>query len=66
MKIFEELSRNTKRISYGAKITISPKVYLTNPSQSALDVPNDNDKVELGSTPTERRSKRVFLSGCRF
>ena len=27
---------------------------------------NDNDKVELVSTSSSRRSKRVSLSGCRF
>ena len=40
--------------------------YSTKPSQSAPDAPNDSDKAELGSTLSVRRSKQVFLAGCRF
>ena len=52
--------------TFEAKITNISENYLTKPSQSAPDAPNDNDKVELGSTSSGRRSKLVFLSGCRF
>ena len=52
--------------SFEAKITKTFENYSTKPSQSAPDAPNDNDKVELGSTSSGRRLKQVFLSGCRF
>ena len=52
--------------SFDAKITNMSKNYSTKPSQSAPDAPNDNDKVELGSTLSGYHSKQVFLSGCCF
>ena len=52
--------------SFEAKITNISENCSTKPSQSAPDAPNDNDKVERGSTSSGRRSKQVFLSGCRF
>ena len=52
--------------SFEAKITNISENYSTKPSQSAPDAPNDNDNVEIGSTSSGRRSKQVFLSGCRF
>ena len=52
--------------SFEAKISNISVNYLTKPSQSAPNAPNDNDKVELSFTSSGRRSKQVFLSGCRF
>ena len=72
-KIFPQfLRKNLKnpieiqnKSSFEAKISNISENYSTKPSQSAPDAPNDNDKVELGSTSSGRRSKQVFLSGCR-
>ena len=52
--------------TFEAKITNLSENYSTKPSQSAPDAPNYNDTVELSSTSSGRRSKQVFLSGCRF
>ena len=52
--------------SFEAKISSITENYSTKPSQSAPDAPNDNDKVELSSNSSVRRSKQVFLPGCRF
>ena len=52
--------------SFEAKISNISENYLTKLSQSALDAPNNNNEVELGFTLSERRSKQVFLSSCRF
>ena len=72
--IFQQfLRRNLKNLleiqnkaSFEAKITNISENYSIKPSQSAPNAPNDNDKVELGFTSSGRRSKQVFLSGCRF
>ena len=64
VKKFEKPSRN--KLSFEAKITNASENYSTKSSQSAPDAPNDNDKVELGSTSSGRRSKQVFLSSCCF
>ena len=52
--------------SFDAKITNMSENYSTKPSQSTPDAPNDNNKVELGSTLLGCHSKQVFLSGCCF
>ena len=52
--------------SFEAKISNISENYSTKPSQSALDASNHNDKVELSFTSSGRRSKQVFLLGCRF
>ena len=72
--IFQQfLRKNSKKplemqneSSFEAKISNISENYSTKPSQSAPDAPNDNDKVELGFTSSGRRSKQVFLLGCRF
>ena len=65
-KILKNLFEIQNKSSFEAKIRNISENYSTKPSQSAPDSPNDNDKVELGSTLSGRRSKQVFLSGCRF
>ena len=71
--IFQQFLRKTlknpleiqNKSSFEAKISNISENYSTKPSQSATNASNDNDKVELGSTSSGRRSKQVFLSGCR-
>ena len=45
--------------NFEANITNISKNYSTKPSQSAPDAPNDNDKVELGSTSSGRMGRRL-------